>query len=228
MTATWPTNSLTGEPEPPAKDWLITRLATFGGHGADREAVINLAMRFAFTITSIRTRLDKSIVSPKNELKNLYAAARRSIKTRDNRRYLTSWATVTDRTRRAVWRPKPPLKNALKFTVTMPRRISFMAPDPRDALPLIRDAMAKLKEQSAAARRRSTDPLFDELDGLVREAWRVLRGTPLPKPISPERAGGEHLQSLLIDLARDIDQRFKLGVYVAKDSRRLRGLSRPA
>jgi hypothetical protein len=226
MTAAWPINSFTGEPEPPAKDWLITRLSTFGGDGADRESIVNLAVRFAFTITSIRARLDKSTVSPKNELKDLYAAARRSIKTQDKRCYLTSWATVTDRTRRAVWRPKPPLKNVLKFTVTTPRRISFMAPDPRDALPLIRDAMLELKEQSAA--RRSTDRLFDELDELLREAWTVLRGTQLPKPISADRAGGENLQSPLIDLARDIDRHFHLGAYVAKDSRRLRRLSRPA
>jgi hypothetical protein len=101
-----------------------------------------------------------------------------------------------------------------------------MAPDPRDALPLIRDAMLQLKEQSAA--RRSTDRLFDELDELLREAWTVLRGTQLPKPITADRAGGENLQSPLIDLARDIDRHFHLGAYVAKDSRRLRRLSRPA
>lgn len=184
--------------------------------------MFELAIDLNFLITEIYTRLDRSPISPKNELKELRAAARRSIKTEDDRHWLKAWAAVTDRTRHAVWHPKPPLKNVLMTP------ISFVAPYPRDALPLVRDAMRQLKEPPAGQRRRTSDRLYDELDELLREAWRVLRGTPLPKPISPERAGGKSLESPLIDLAREIDRHFGLGIDTAKDSRRLRGLSRPA
>ncbi len=237
-TAAWPINSLTGEPEPPAKDFLINCLKTFGGDGADHQAVISLAVRFVFTIMLIRARLDKTAVSPKNELKNLYAAARKSIKARRHRHWLDALAAVKEETRQRIgWKPKlvsarrPPKKPySVPGKVISPRTKVLvgpvLAPHPRDALPLIRAAMLQLKTQPAA--RRSADPLFDELDNLLREAWTVLRGSPVPKAVSAERAGGGHLRSPLIDLARDIDRHFKLGVYVAKDSRRLRGLSRPA
>jgi hypothetical protein len=88
-------------------------------------------------------------------------------------------------------------------------------------LPLIEQATQRLGATPADVRRkRKSDVLVAELGRAIKMAYVELTGK-LPKPVLRKNP---KLDSPLIALARDIDARFTLHVFIAHDSPRLRAL----
>ena len=180
---------------------------------------------------------------PARELEELRRAARRAIKQNNVEGWLTAWAAVPHRTRGLVWVPPvPPVidcrrdesgrliafrrtsyNDSLKGCTIWGPGFTMIVPPPTEALPLIEVAICRLRATPAKVRRkRTSDLLAANLGHTIKTAYAELTGK-LPKPVLRKNS---RLDSGLISLARDIDARFRLCIFSADDSPRLRALSK--